>query len=107
MEKSKVNFLNNKELLDETLKSFKNFEYKLFGKRGLNFYKGQPDEFEFDLNLGVIHFTELDCKGISAFIENINKKYNVEITYCIYPAKEANRNMIINVRLPGAPFTLD
>jgi hypothetical protein len=107
MEKSKVNFSNNKELLEETLKSFKNFEYKLFGKRKMDFYRGEPTEFEFDLNLGVIHFTELDCKGISSFIEKINKKYNVEITYCIYPAKEANRNMILNVRLPGAPFELE
>lgn len=107
MEKNKISFLNNKELQDEILAGFKNFEYKLFGKRGLNFYRGQVDEFEFDLNLGVIHFTELDCKGISALIDGINKKYNVEITYCIYPAKEANRNMILNVRLPGAPFELE
>jgi hypothetical protein len=107
MEKSNVNFFNKKELLDEVLKHFKNFEFKLFGKRGLHFYKGDPTEFEFDLNLGVIHITEMDVKGISAFIEAINKKYTVEITYCIYPAKEANRNMIINVRLPGAPFELD
>lgn len=107
MEKSKVNFLNNKELQDETLGFFKNFEFKLFGKRGLNFYKGQVEEFEFDLNLGVIHFTEMDCKATSSFIDGINKKYGVEMTYCIYPAKEANRNMILNVRLPGAPFGLE
>jgi hypothetical protein len=107
MNKSKINFSTNRELLNETLEKFKNFEFKLFGKRGVHFYKGEPTEFEFDLNLGVIHFTEMDCKGISAFIENINKKYNVEITYCIYPAKEANRNIIINVRLPGAPFDLE
>jgi len=49
----------------------------------------------------------MDCKGISSLVENINKKYNTEITYCIYPAKEANRNMILNVRLPGAPFELE
>jgi hypothetical protein len=107
MEKDKISFFNNKDLRDEALEFFKNFEFKLFGKRGLNFYRGQVDEFEFDLNLGVIHFTELDCKGISAFIENINKKYDTEMTYCIYPAKEKNRDMILNVRLPGAPFELE
>lgn len=107
MGKSKISFLNNKELQDEVLEFFKNFEFKLFGKRGINLYRGQVDEYEFDLNLGVIHFTEMDCKGISAFIDGINKKYGVEITYCIYPAKEANRNMILNVRLPDAPFELE
>ena len=74
MDKSKVTFLNNKELLNETLESFKNFEYKLFGKRKLDLYRGAPTEFEFDLNLGVIHFTELDFRGISSFIEKINNK---------------------------------
>ncbi len=107
MGKSKISFLNNKELQNEVLAFFKNFEFKLFGKRGLNFYRGQVDEFEFDLNLGVIHFTEMDVKAISLFLEGMNKKYGVEITYCIYPAKEANRNMILNVRLPGAPFELE
>lgn len=106
IENAAINF-TNKEFLDEVLGNFKNFEYKLFGKRELKFYKGEPAEFEFDLNLGMIHFTEQDFKGISAFLEKINKKYGTKITFCIYPAKEANRDIIINVRMPGAPFTID
>lgn len=107
MEKSNISFFSNKELQEETLNFFKNFEFKLFGKRELKFYKGKVDEFEFDLNLGVIHFTETDCKAISSFIEEVNHKYGIKLTYCIYPAKESNRNMIINVRLPDAPFNLE
>lgn len=96
----------NKDFLNETLENFKKFEYKLYGKKAIKFHRGEPNQFEFDLNLGIIHFTEQDFKGISEFIEKINKKWKSEITYCIYPSKESNRDIIINVRVPGAPFEI-
>ena len=96
-----------KELLDETLKEFENFEYKLYGKIPLKFHRGNPNKFEFDLNVGQIHFTEQDFLGISAFMKKINEKWGTPITFCVYTPKDGSRNMIINVRSPKAPVEME
>ena len=97
----------NKKFLAEVLKEFEGFEYKLYGPKPIKLYRGKPTEFEFDLNLEMIHFTEKDFQGISEFVRKINDKWGTSITYCIYPAKERNRDMIINVRSPKAPMETD
>ena len=98
----------NKTLLKEVLSKLKNFEYKLYGKIKLKFYRGKPTRYEFDLDLGIIHFTEKDFNGLSKIFKKINKKWKTQMMYCIYPSKEKNRHMILNIRgSPKAPSGLD
>ena len=93
----------NKELLNEILSKLENFEYKLYSRIKIKFFRGKPTKYEFDLNLGVMHFTEKDFSGLSKIFSEINKKWKTQMTYCIYPAKD-QRAMIINVRgSPKAP----
>ena len=98
----------NKSLLKELLNKLKNFEYKLFGKIPLSFYRGKPTKYEFDLDLRIIHFTEQDFKGLSRIFEQINKKWKTKMTYCIYPSKDNDRHIIINIRgSPKAPSEIN
>ncbi len=98
----------DKALLKETMDALSSFKYKLYGAIPLKLHRGDPTIYEFDLNLGVMHFTELDCKGLSAIFESLNKKWGTKMTYCIYPSKEKNREMILNVRgSPKAPSEID
>ncbi len=98
---------SNKIMFNELLNELKEFKFKLYGKREIKFYRGKETKYEFDWNLGVIHFTELDFRGLSEIFEKINKKWGTKITYCIYPSKEGDRNIIMNVRSPKAPFEID
>jgi len=98
----------SKKLLDEMLGELKNFRYKLFGKIPLKYYRGRPTVYEMDINLGLIHFTELDFQGMSAIFERINRKWGTQMTYCIYPSKKKFRDIILNVRgSPKAPSEID
>ncbi|HSB46884.1 MAG TPA: hypothetical protein VLD37_02635 [Candidatus Bilamarchaeum sp.] len=98
----------DKKLLREVMDALASFDYKLFGRIPLNLYRGEPTNYEFDLNLGVIHFTEQDFRGLSAIFESINRKWGTKMTYCIYPSKDKARDMILNVRgSPKAPSELD
>lgn len=96
----------SKLLLKEVLSKFKNLEYKLYGRIPIKFHRGKPTKYEFDLNLGVMHFTELDFQNLSKIFKEINSKWKTQMTYCIYPAKN-ERAMIINIRgSPKAPSEL-
>lgn len=98
----------DKALLKEVMDSLAAFDYKLFGPIPLKLHRGEPTNYEFDLNLGVIHFTEQDFKGLSAIFEAINRKWGTRMTYCIYPSKEKARDIILNVRgSPKAPSEID
>ena len=100
-------FANN-ACLNEVLAKLKKFEYKLYGKIPRKFYGGRPTKYEFDLDLGVVHFTEKDFKGLSAIFARINKKWGTQMTFCIFPAYEKNRHMILNIRgSPKAPSKID
>lgn len=59
----------NAELLLAVLKDRDRFESKLYGRVPRRFYRGEPTKYEFDLNLGVIHFTEEEFRGLSQFFE--------------------------------------
>jgi hypothetical protein len=96
------------DLLGEVLEGLDRFEFKLYGKIPRRLHRGEPTKYEFDLNLGVIHFTEDDVQRLSQFFEGINRKWGTEMTYCVYPSKERNREMILNVRgSPMAPSEID
>jgi len=93
-----------RELLDELEK----FDYKLYGQIPVRFHRGAPTKYEFDLNLGIVHFTEQDFAGLSAFFARINAKWGTQMTFCVYPSKEKARDMILNVRgSPMAPAEID
>ena len=95
-------------LLKEVLRKLEQMEYKLYGKIPLKFYRGKPTKYEFDLSLGVVHFTEADFQQLSVIFAKINRKRKTEMTFCIYPAKEKNRVMVINIRgSPKAPSEID
>ncbi|MCI4344023.1 MAG: hypothetical protein L3J87_00130 [Thermoplasmata archaeon] len=84
------------------------FKFKLYGRIPRRLYRGEPTKYEFDLNLGVIHFTEEDFRRLSVFFEETNRSWGTEMTFCVYPAKESNREMILNVRGSRlAPSELD
>ena len=96
------------ELLRETMAALESFEYKLYGRIAPRLYRGDPTHYEFDLNLGVIHFTEQDFQELSRAFAQINRKWGTEMTFCVYPAKEKNREMVLNVRgSPMAPSEID
>lgn len=93
-----------REVLDELAK----FEYKLYGRIRVKFHRGGPTKYEFDLNLGVVHFTEADFRGLSEIFERFNKTWGAKMTFCIYPSKEKARDVILNVRgSPRAPSEID
>ena len=95
-------------LLAELVGELSKFEYKLYGAIPIRFHRGEATKYEFDLNLGVVHFTEQDCKGLSEIFARTNAKWGTEMTYCIYPSKERTRDMILNVRgSPMAPAEID
>lgn len=97
-----------KELLDELMGELEGFRYKLYGPRPILLHRGPPTKYEFDLNLGVIHFTEQDFKGLSEIFARINTKWGTRMTFCVYPSKEKARDMILNVRgSPRAPSEKD
>lgn len=98
----------NESLLREVLDHLRQFEYKLYGQIPLIFHRGPPTQYEFDLNLGVVHITEQDCRGLSEIFEAINKSWRTQMTFCIYPSKEKARDMVLNVRgSPKAPAEID
>jgi hypothetical protein len=95
-------------LLKEIVEELSKFEYKLYGPIPLAFHRGNPTKYEFDLNLGVVHFTEQDFRGLSEIFARMNGKWGTDMTYCIYPSREKARDMILNVRgSPMAPAEID
>ncbi len=98
----------SKAMLDEVMAELGRFRYKLYGARPVVLHRGSPTPYEFDLNLGVIHFTEQDFKGLSELFARVNAKWGTRMTFCVYPSKEKARDMILNVRgSPRAPSETD
>ncbi len=96
------------DILGEVLGELAKFDYKLYGPIPVQFHRGQPTKYEFDLNLGVVHFTEQDFAGLSEIVRKINAKWATQMTFCVYPSKEKARDMILNVRgSPMAPAEID
>jgi hypothetical protein len=92
----------------EVLGELEKFDYKLYGPIPLRFHRGPPTKYEFDLNLGIVHFTEQDFRRLSEIFARFNAKWGTEMTFCIYPSKEKARDMILNVRgSPMAPAEID
>lgn len=98
----------NKALLQEALNELEGLEYKLYGRIPLRFHRGKPTNYEFDLNLGVVHFTEDEFRGLSEIVRRIDQKWRTQMTFCLYPSKEKPRDMILNIRgSPKAPAEID
>jgi hypothetical protein len=73
----------------------------------LRLYRGDPSAHESDLNLGMIHFAEQDFHRLSEVFAHFNQRWGTKMMFCIYPAQESNRDMIMNVRdSPKAPSDL-
>ncbi|HYS72993.1 MAG TPA: hypothetical protein VEO96_03305 [Thermoplasmata archaeon] len=64
----------NKELLEELVRELGKIRYKLYGSIPVRFHRGEPTRYEFDLNLGVVHFTEQDFQGLSGVFQRINQE---------------------------------
>ncbi|TLZ89079.1 MAG: hypothetical protein E6K04_08575 [Methanobacteriota archaeon] len=98
----------NVEVLRELLGELERFDYKLYGPIPIRFHRGEPTKYEFDLNLGLVHFTEQDFEGLSEIFRRTNARWGTHMTFCIYPSKEKARDMILNVRgSPMAPAEID
>ena len=98
----------DRRCLGETLAALDGFEFKLYGRIPRRLHRGEPSHFEFDLNLGLIHFTEEDFRGLSRLFGEINRKWGTEMTFCVYPSKDRARDMILNIRgSPRAPAEID
>jgi len=96
------------DILREIVDELEKFDYKLYGPIPLRFHRGQPTKYEFDLNLGIVHFTEQDFEGLSAIVRRANVKWGTQMTFCVYPSKEKARDMILNLRgSPMAPAEID
>lgn len=98
----------DKGVLDEVVGALASFRWKLYGSIPVRFHRGEPTPYEFDLNLGVVHVTEQDAKGLSEIFGGVNERWGTRMTYCIYPSKETPREMILNIRgSPRAPSEID
>jgi len=98
----------NEEMLNEVLDELKTFEYKLYGQIPFKLHRGDPTKYEFDVNLGIVHFTEEDFQRLSQSFAKWNEKWRAQMTFCIYPSKAGGREMILNVRgSPKAPSEID
>lgn len=92
-----------KQCFEDFLNVFKDLNFKLYGK--INFEIISPDELDFDLYGGEVHYTEQDLKKITAQFADLNKKWGTEITYCLFPSSK-KPGIFINVRSPKAKFAL-
>lgn len=98
----------DKALLDEVVAALAAFRWKLYGPIPIRFHRGEPTPYEFDLNLGTVHVTEQDAKGLSEIFRGVNERRKTRMTYCVYPSKEKPRELILNVRgSPRAPSEVD
>ena len=52
------------DVLRGVLDELEKFDYKLYGPIPLRFHRGRPTKYEFDLNLGLVHFTEQRLRGV-------------------------------------------
>lgn len=95
-------------LVDEVVGALEAFRWKLNGPIPVRFHRGEPSTYEFDLNLGIVHVTEQDAKGLSEIFRSVNERWKTQMTYCNYPSKETAREMILNIRgSPRAPSEVD
>lgn len=65
------------------------------------------DKFEIDFDLGEVHMTEVDFIELSKIVKEAKKKWKTNITYCLYLSTQFPGHMLLNVRGPKAPMSLD
>ncbi len=95
-------------VLEDVVSSLASFRWKLYGAIPIRYHRGDPTPYEFDLNLGVVHVTEEDAKGLSEIFRRVNERRKTRMTFCFYPSKDRPRDVILNVRgSPRAPAEID
>lgn len=88
----------------EVIDGVHSIDFKLYGKVDSKLIAHDPPEIDF--NLGEMHMTEVDLKKMSTLMDQINKKYGTEITYCLYHSSNLPGKMLLNIRSPAAPKLL-
>lgn len=95
----------NTAMRDEFIKVFTEHKYKLYDSVDFKVVDPPTDQ-EVDLYGGEIHYTETDLLAISKNFAELNKKFDLHITYCLFPSSKFPNGIVINVRGPNAPFAL-
>lgn len=81
------------------------FKTKLYGILDIKVI--YQDTLEIDLDIGKIHITEIDLKELSRIMEESKSNWNANITYCLYHSMQFPGHMLLNIRGPNAPSSLD
>jgi len=81
------------------------FPFKLYGKLPLIPIAQSADEV--DLYLGEVHLTEVDLKQISSLMLTMNSSHGTDITFCVFQTSQFPGALILNVRGPKAPMSLE
>lgn len=81
------------------------FKTKLYGVLDMKMIYQNALETDFDL--GEIHITELDLKVLSKIMAEAKKKWKTDITYCLYHSTQFPGHMLLNIRGPKAPMSLN
>lgn len=81
------------------------FKTKLYGVLDMKMIYQDP--LEIDLDMGEIHITEVDLKELSKIMDESKSNWNAGITYCLYHSTQFPGHMLINIRGPKAPKSLD
>lgn len=93
-----------KPFLDWLIERLK-FPTKLYGILNMKMIYQDPTETDFDM--GEIHITEQDLKELSRIMQGAKKKWKANITYCLYHTTQFPGHMLINIRGPNAPKSLE
>ncbi len=94
----------NEDFLNELLKALK-FPFKLYGVLPFVVIAQNPDEM--DLHLGEVHVTEADLQTLSGIVKTTNKKWKTDVTFCLFLSTQFPGVMLLNVRGPHAPMSLE
>lgn len=95
---------SHEAFVTELLQALK-FPFKLYGVLPLIAISQSSDEI--DLYLGELHVTEMDLLKLSDIMKATNEKWKVEITYCLFHSSQFPGAMLLNIRGPHAPMTVE
>ncbi|MFA4955322.1 MAG: non-heme iron oxygenase ferredoxin subunit [Patescibacteria group bacterium] len=90
--------------VDELLQGLK-FPFKLYGV--LPFVVLAQSSDEIDVYLGKVHATEVDLQALSGVMAKLNEKWKTSITYCLFLTTQFPGVMLLNIRGPHAPMSLE
>ena len=94
----------DEDFLNDLLGALK-FPFKLYGI--LPFVVISQSADEVDVYLGEVHITEMDLQKMSGVMKALNEKWKTDITYCIFHTEQFPGVMLLNIRGPKAPQSLE